>query len=51
LISSRECRAVLESIIEEYDKGFTILYDPDEGHPWKASYVKEAMDWILEELC
>ena len=45
LLPNRECRPVLESIIEKYDKDFTILYDPDAGHNWKISYVDEAVDW------
>lgn len=47
---ARECKAILESIIAEYDKDFAILYYPDAGHEWPSSWTSEAVDWIYAHL-
>jgi hypothetical protein len=48
-IPARECKAILESIIEEYDKDFTILYDPEAGHEVTENR-SEVVDWIYAHL-
>jgi len=49
-IPPRKSRLEMESIIAEYDKDFTILYDPDYGHEWPNSWTSEAVEWILAQL-
>lgn len=50
LAPSRESRAILESIIAEYDKDFTILYYPDKGHRIRALGMSEVVDWIYAHM-
>ena len=47
---ARESKAILESIIAEYDKDFAIFYYPDAGHEWPSSWTSEAVDWIYAHL-
>jgi hypothetical protein len=48
-IPARESKAILDSIIEEYDKEFTIFYYPERGHGLVAPPC-EVADWILAHL-
>jgi pimeloyl-ACP methyl ester carboxylesterase len=50
-VPARESRVILESIITECDKDFTILYYPDAGHQigW-AQYESEMCDWIYAHI-
>jgi dienelactone hydrolase len=48
-IPARESKAILESIIEEYDKDFSIFYYPDAGHGVAVPTSKVA-DWIYAHL-
>ncbi len=48
-IPTRESKAILESIIEEYDKDFTILYYPDAGHGVSADRP-EVDEWVLAQV-
>ena len=51
LLPPPETRAILESIIAEYSKDFTILYYPDAGHEWHHPlYTNEAVDWIYAHM-
>jgi hypothetical protein len=49
-IPPRKSRLEMESMIAEYGKEFTILYDPDFGHEWPSSWTSEAVGWILDQL-
>jgi pimeloyl-ACP methyl ester carboxylesterase len=49
-IPPRKSRLEMESIIAEYDKDFTIIYDLDFGHEWPRSWTNETVDWILSHL-
>ena len=49
-IPPRKSKLEMESIIAEYDKDFTILYDPDFGHEWSSSWNSVVVDWILAQL-
>ena len=49
-IPPRKSRLEMESMIAEYDKDFTIMYDPDFGHEWPNSWTSELVDWILAQL-
>jgi len=49
-VPPRKSRLELERIITEYDKDFTIIYDPDYGHDWPRSWTSQAVDWILAHL-
>jgi pimeloyl-ACP methyl ester carboxylesterase len=46
---ARESKAILESIIAEHDKDFTIFYDPDAGHR-VAVPMSETVEWILSQI-
>ena len=48
-IPARESKAILESIIEQYDKDFTILYYPDAGHGVSADRP-EVDEWVLAQV-
>ena len=48
-VPARESRAILKSIIEGYDKDFSILYYPDIGHDLSAP-MSEVVDWIYTHL-
>ncbi len=51
LVPARESRVILESIITEHDKDFSILYYPDAGHDVSGSlYNNEVVDWIYAQL-
>jgi dienelactone hydrolase len=45
-VPARESKAVLEGIIEAYDKDFCILYYPNAGHDVNIP-TSEVIDWIL----
>jgi pimeloyl-ACP methyl ester carboxylesterase len=46
---ARESRAILENIIAEYDKDFTILYLPDAGHRLDVP-MDETVEWITGQI-
>jgi hypothetical protein len=48
-MAARESKTILESIIEEYDKDFSILYYPNAGHAVVAT-PSEVADWIYAQL-
>lgn len=48
-VPTRESKAVLEGIIESYDKDFSILYYPNAGHDVRVP-TSEVIDWILNHL-
>lgn len=48
-VAARECRAILEEIIAEYDKPFTVHYNPDGGHTWMDADLDAIMDWLAQQ--
>jgi hypothetical protein len=48
-VPARESKAVLEGIIDAYDKDFTILYYPNAGHDVSVP-TSEVIDWILAHV-
>lgn len=50
-VPTRESRAILESIVAEHDKDFTIQYHMSYGHQGSdIVYINAAVDWILAHL-
>ena len=48
-VPTRECKAILEEIIAEYGKPYTIYYEDTSGHNWPDSKENKIIDWLNEQ--
>jgi len=49
-VPTRECKAILEEIITEYDKPYSIYYEDSSGDNWSKSKGNKIIDWLNENI-
>ena len=49
-VPTRECKAILEEIIAEYDKSYSIYYEETSGHNWSKSKENKIIEWLNENI-
>ena len=45
-VPARECKAILEEIIAEYEKPYSIYYEDTSGHTWSHTKENEIIRWL-----